>query len=34
VAPEESADAPKIALFRDWLIASVTPGSRAPPPPG
>ncbi len=34
VAPEETADAPKIALLRDWLIASVTPGSRAPPPPG
>jgi LysR family transcriptional regulator, glycine cleavage system transcriptional activator len=34
VAPEESANAPKIALFRDWLIASVAPGSRAPPPPG
>jgi LysR family transcriptional regulator, glycine cleavage system transcriptional activator len=26
VAPEETADAPKIALFRDWLLASV--GSR------
>ena len=34
VAPEETADAPKIALVRNWLIASVTPGSRAPPPPG
>src|SRR5690348_883650 len=34
VAPEETADAAKIALFRDWLIASVAPGSRAPPPPG
>ncbi|HZS81713.1 MAG TPA: transcriptional regulator GcvA [Stellaceae bacterium] len=34
VAPEETADTPKIALFRDWLIASVTPGAPAPPPPG
>ncbi len=34
VAPEETADVPKIALLRDWLIASVAPGSRAPPPPG
>jgi LysR family transcriptional regulator, glycine cleavage system transcriptional activator len=25
VAPEETADAPKIALFRDWLTRSVTP---------
>ncbi len=32
VAPEELADAPKIALFRDWLIQSVEPGSVAPPP--
>ncbi len=32
VAPEETADTPKIALFRDWLIASVTPGSPAPAP--
>jgi LysR family glycine cleavage system transcriptional activator len=32
VAPEETADAPKIALFRDWLIASVTPGAVAPAP--
>jgi LysR family transcriptional regulator, glycine cleavage system transcriptional activator len=29
VAPEETADTPKIALFRDWLLASV--GTRAPP---
>ena len=33
VAPEETADTPKVARFRDWLVASVTPGSRAPPPP-
>ena len=26
VAPEETADAPKIALFRDWLVRAVTPG--------
>ncbi len=32
VAPEETADTPKIALFRDWLIGSVEPGSLAPPP--
>jgi LysR family transcriptional regulator, glycine cleavage system transcriptional activator len=32
VAPEETADTPKIALFRDWLIASVAPGGRAPAP--
>jgi LysR family glycine cleavage system transcriptional activator len=30
VAPEETADAPKIARFRDWLIRSVTPGASAP----
>jgi LysR family glycine cleavage system transcriptional activator len=30
VAPEETADTPKIALFRDWLIASVAPGAVAP----
>jgi LysR family glycine cleavage system transcriptional activator len=24
VAPEETADAPKIALFRDWLVRAVT----------
>lgn len=29
VAPEETADSPKIALFREWLIASVTPGGVA-----
>jgi LysR family glycine cleavage system transcriptional activator len=32
VAPEETADTPKIALFRDWLIGSVAPGGVAPPP--
>jgi LysR family glycine cleavage system transcriptional activator len=32
VAPEETADTPKIALFRDWLIGSVAPGAVAPPP--
>jgi LysR family glycine cleavage system transcriptional activator len=32
VAPEDTAGSPKIALFRDWLIGSVTPGSLAPPP--
>jgi len=32
VAPEETADRREIALFRDWLIASVAPGSRAPLP--
>jgi LysR family glycine cleavage system transcriptional activator len=29
VAPEETADTPKIARFRDWLIASATPGALA-----
>ena len=24
---------PHVALFRDWLIGSVAPGSVAPPPP-
>jgi LysR family transcriptional regulator, glycine cleavage system transcriptional activator len=33
VAPETTADTPKIALFRDWLIGSVGPGAVAPPPP-
>ena len=33
VAPEETADNPRIALFRDWLIGSVAPGSVAPAPP-
>ncbi len=33
VTPEATADAPKIALFREWLMASVTPGAVAPPPP-
>jgi LysR family glycine cleavage system transcriptional activator len=32
VAPEETADTPKIALFRDWLVRSVAPGAVAPPP--
>jgi LysR family glycine cleavage system transcriptional activator len=32
VVPEETADTPKIALFRDWLIGSVAPGGVAPPP--
>lgn len=32
VAPEETADTPKIALFRHWLLGSVAPGSFAPPP--
>ena len=32
VVPEETADTPKIALFRDWLIGSVAPGAVAPPP--
>ena len=29
VAPEETADTPKIARFRAWLIASATPGALA-----
>jgi LysR family glycine cleavage system transcriptional activator len=33
VAPEATADTPKIALFRDWLIGSVAPGAVAPAPP-
>jgi len=32
VAPEETAATDKIARLRDFLIASVAPGSRAPPP--
>jgi LysR family transcriptional regulator, glycine cleavage system transcriptional activator len=32
VAPEATADSPRIALFRDWLIGSVAPGAVAPPP--
>ena len=32
VAPEETADTPKVRLFRDWLKASVTPDAVAPPP--
>jgi LysR family glycine cleavage system transcriptional activator len=30
VVPEANATVPKIALFRDWLIASVTPGAAPP----
>ena len=33
VTPEATADTPRIALFRDWLIGSVGPGAVAPPPP-
>ncbi len=33
VAPEQTADTPMIAQFRDWLISSVAPGAVAPPPP-
>jgi LysR family transcriptional regulator, glycine cleavage system transcriptional activator len=33
VAPEATADTPKIALFRQWLIDSVGPSGVAPPPP-
>jgi LysR family glycine cleavage system transcriptional activator len=29
VAPEETADTPKIAVFRDWLTASVAPAAVA-----
>jgi DNA-binding transcriptional LysR family regulator len=29
VSPEATADAPKIARLRDWLIASATPGALA-----
>jgi LysR family transcriptional regulator, glycine cleavage system transcriptional activator len=32
VTPEANADTPKLALFRDWLIASATPGALAAPP--
>src|SRR5260221_7339975 len=32
VAPETTADAPKIKLFREWLMQSVGPGAVAPPP--
>jgi LysR family transcriptional regulator, glycine cleavage system transcriptional activator len=31
VTPETTAEAPKIALFRQWLIASATPGALAQP---
>ncbi|HEV8026488.1 MAG TPA: transcriptional regulator GcvA [Stellaceae bacterium] len=33
VAPEETANAPKIALFRDWLLASVANTPHPNPPP-
>ena len=32
VVPEATADLPRIALFREWLIKSVAPGAVAPPP--
>jgi LysR family transcriptional regulator, glycine cleavage system transcriptional activator len=32
VAPEETAQSPKITLFRDWLLASVTSSAAARPP--
>jgi LysR family transcriptional regulator, glycine cleavage system transcriptional activator len=32
VTPEATADVPKIALFRDWLIASATPTALTAPP--
>jgi LysR family glycine cleavage system transcriptional activator len=32
VAPETTADTLKVARFRDWLIASATPGALAAPP--
>jgi LysR family glycine cleavage system transcriptional activator len=32
VTPEATADVPKIALFRDWLLASATPGGLAATP--
>ena len=32
VAPETTADTPKIALFRDWLLASATPGALTATP--
>ncbi len=31
VTPEATADTPKLVLFRDWLIASATPGALAAP---
>jgi LysR family glycine cleavage system transcriptional activator len=33
VAPAETADAPKIALFRNWLLASVAATPHPGPPP-
>ena len=32
VVPEAMADAPNIALFREWRIASVLPGRSTPLP--
>ena len=32
VTPEATADTPKIRRFRDWLIASATPGGLIGPP--
>ena len=32
VTPKATAEAPKIALFREWLIASATPGALAASP--
>ncbi len=32
VSPEATADSRKVALFRDWLIASATPGALAATP--
>jgi LysR family glycine cleavage system transcriptional activator len=32
VAPQETAESPKIALFRDWLLASVAGTAAAPAP--
>ena len=29
VTPEATADAPKIKLFREWLLQSATPGALA-----
>jgi LysR family glycine cleavage system transcriptional activator len=29
VTPEATADAPKIALFREWLVQSATPSALA-----
>jgi LysR family glycine cleavage system transcriptional activator len=32
VSPEATADTPKVGLFRDWLIASATPGALSATP--